>query len=112
MVHIKSMNHHIYSFCTFTGLLLFCLTARADDMWDTVYHDEHVTIELRRDYVTYGSDGMPQVRFRWTFAAPRALKLTPGVSDQLLNRFTVEDIVLTQFGCCRRVLPPAVQQLD
>jgi hypothetical protein len=26
------------------------------------------------------------------------------VSDQLLNRFTVEDIVLTQFGCCRRVL--------
>ncbi len=66
-------------FCIFTGLLLFCLPARADTMWDTVYHDEDVTIELRRDYITYGADRMPQVQFRWTFAVPRALKLTPGV---------------------------------
>jgi hypothetical protein len=68
------------SFFTFTGVLLCCLAAAADNMWDTVYHDEDITIELRRDYVAYGSDGMPQVQFRWTFAVPRALKLTPGVS--------------------------------
>ena len=91
------MNRHIYSFCTFTGLLLFCLTARADDMWNTVYHDEDVTIELRRDYVTYGSDGMPQVQFRWTFAAPRALKLTPGVSYKSRVETTAFDLAARRY---------------
>jgi hypothetical protein len=66
--------------CVFAAFLLCSLVLRGDTMWDTVYRDPDVTIELRRDYVTVGADGVPQVQFRWTFSAPRALKLTPGVS--------------------------------
>jgi hypothetical protein len=70
---------------------------RSESSWDIVYHDEDVTIELRRDYVSHGSDGMPQVQFRWTFAKERALKMTPGVSYKSRVETTAIDVAHSRY---------------
>jgi hypothetical protein len=86
----------IWSFFS-AAFLLASLSLWPDAMWETVYHDENLTIELRRDYVIYGSDGLPQVQFRWTFASSRALKLTPGVSYKSRVETTALDLAKRRY---------------
>jgi hypothetical protein len=92
-----AMNPHITRTCVLTAFLLSSPLMHGDTIWDTVYHDDDVTIELRRDYVTYGSDGMPQVQFRWTFSVPQALKFTPGVSYKSRVETTAIDLARRRY---------------
>ncbi|MFH1642602.1 MAG: hypothetical protein ABIC04_06935 [Nanoarchaeota archaeon] len=50
-----------------------------NDSWIKIYNDDEVTIEIQNN-VEIVNDNIGRITFRWTWAKPHALKMTPGVS--------------------------------
>lgn len=71
------------------------LIAQSKYKWQRVYEDDGVTIDMETSKVTFNSNGIGRVTFRWIWAEPRALKKTPGVSYK-------SRIEVTEIDCVRR----------
>jgi hypothetical protein len=64
--------------------------------WQQVYSDEDVKIYLDKSNVVLKTDDIAEVTFRWIWAKPRELKMTPGVSYK-------SRIEVTEIDCARRM---------